>query len=55
MSVTSSSNKIPQAWYGFGNESKESALHSEKKTFNEPDSTILINCFNDKRGPIASY
>jgi len=23
MSVTSSSNKIPQAWYGFGNESKK--------------------------------
>lgn len=53
MSVTSS-NKIPQAWYGFGNESSESTLHSEKKTFYEPDSTILINCLNNKRGPIAS-
>lgn len=43
------------AWYGFGNETSDSPLHAENKTFIDPDSVILINCVNDKRTPITDF
>ncbi|PWN31443.1 uncharacterized protein FA14DRAFT_182664 [Meira miltonrushii] len=43
-------SEIPKAWYGFSNESKGSPLHNKGETFNDPGSTILINCVNDSRG-----
>ncbi|PWN31444.1 uncharacterized protein FA14DRAFT_182665 [Meira miltonrushii] len=43
------------AWYGFGNEPKDSPLHSNNQTFINPDQVILINCADDKRTPISDY
>jgi len=50
--TTASFQVTGNAWYGFGN--GNGPLTQESKDYTDPDSTILINCIDDKRSPIRT-